>query len=123
MNPINELTSSTLTLKFKDKNGVDAIPSTARYQIEDVLSGIHVVEWVSFIPSASSYDISITGAQNSILDQCNEIEDRRVTVIAYFSDSTQSTLSFTYAVKNLRCLPPIQVAGIIESGSATESTN
>lgn len=120
---INELTSATLTLTFRDSNGVAAIPSVARYQIDDLSSGITVVEWTDFTPSVSSYDISITGAQNSILNRCNEIEDRRVTVIAYYTDNTQCTLSFKYSIKNLRGLPPIQVANINESGSSIDSVN
>jgi ribose 5-phosphate isomerase len=102
MEIINEETTLVLRLSFKDENSVGVIPTAAQYRIDDVESGTQLLDWTSFAPSAITHDLTITDAQNDILDAALDSEKKKVTVkITYGPQNKKATADYIYTVKNL----------------------
>ena len=100
---VNEGSHAFVTVYFWDENGVAVIPTTATYRIDDVSSNQKVVAAVALpAPMAVSKIITITPAENTILNVKNRFEERRITVLfTYSAGAKTGTDEFVYAVKNL----------------------
>jgi expansin (peptidoglycan-binding protein) len=101
MQTVNENSTAILTVTFTDENGDAAIPSGGQYTIYDVLSGITIKAWTDFTPSSATHDIEITDEENSIIDDTQLYETRRVTVKWKYGAGKSGTGEFIYRVKNL----------------------
>ncbi|KUG22373.1 hypothetical protein ASZ90_007852 [hydrocarbon metagenome] len=102
MELINEKTTLTLRLTFKDEDNVAVVPTAAQYRIDDVDSGSQILDWSSFTPSASTHDLTITDAQNAIIDTNLERERKKVTVqITHGPENKKATGDYIYIVRNL----------------------
>jgi hypothetical protein len=119
---VNERTSTILSLTFTNEYGAPVTPTGGRYMIDDVLSGTNIVDWTGFTPVGSTYDISIASDDNRILDETNNDEVRRVTVIMYYAGDKQSTTEYRYEIVNLHEVPPtlylVGTGGAVAGGSA-----
>lgn len=121
MKYITEGTSAVLTLKFTDERGRAATPSAGRYQISDLLSGSTITDWTPFTPSTSSYDLSITAAENTVLDSSKPEEVRVISVILTYTGSRQSTGVYQYGLTPMQAYPPILAASGAEATSAGDA--
>ena len=102
---INEKTTGSIPLTFSALvNGVvtAVTPDTLQCSIIDAASGtvVRALAAVSPAPSASTYDLAITAAENSIQNVAHLQEIRIVTVIFTYSGG-QATGEYRYAVRNL----------------------
>lgn len=104
MEVITEGTSHYLTVEFRDKANVLAAPTGIFYRIDDVLTGTTILADTA-IGSASSIEITITPAQNAIINPLNPTEVKRVTVKASYAASEAINDEFEYAIKNLGAVP------------------
>src|SRR5271157_850185 len=114
---VNERTSITVTLQFTDVNGNPVIPNSVNYQITDEETETVLSPWTVVNPSASSYDLQVAAGVQEIVNDCNEYEIRRISVISLYNSSTQqATGEFKYRVKNLRTV--FENNEIVGSGGA-----
>lgn len=99
---INEKSTFVIRLGFKDGSAQAVTPTTGRYRIDDVASDTEILGWTDFTPSAATHDLTITSAQNAIIDSGRASEKKLVTVdVTYGTDSKRITGDYTYGVKNL----------------------
>ncbi len=97
---VNEGSSSTLTITFRDKDGVEFAPSSATYQVNDEkIQAVMLPE--TALPAGSSVEVEMTPAINTIVNDCNPTETRVVTIRATYG-SEKLTEEYKYKVKNLR---------------------
>lgn len=97
----NEGQAEPLTLKFYDADGNALVPTTAKYRIDcDSNDGKEVRDWTNLTP-ASAMTINIESSDTAIIDDNNEEEVRRVTVLLNEGLSSQYTDECVYVVKNL----------------------
>jgi hypothetical protein len=105
MKTVSEYTDATLTLTFSDENGLAVTPNSGRYAVFDGGTEEMLVPWTAFTPAAATFDISIGGYYNRILDVDNESEIRVVSVELVYG-SKRAMGEYEYAVANLKHIPP-----------------
>jgi hypothetical protein len=126
METVNQESSAVATLSFTDVNGA-VIPAsninTLLYQISDEKSGNVLLPWVSVVPNANPYTVSISSSVQQIVDPCEEYEIRIIAAIVTYNSNTQkATGTFKYRVKNLwRVFQDVEIdgsGGFVIGGSA-----
>ncbi len=55
------------------------VPRAISYRIDDVVSGFNVLPWTT-LPQAAQNTITVTGAENAIIDRARQFEQHQVTV-------------------------------------------
>lgn len=98
---INEGSTGYLTVTFLDKNGLAAAPVSATYRIHDVLSGTEIRAETAITPIAAQVEITLTPADNTLVNEVNSSEPRRVTAVAVYGQADGVKADFVYEVKNL----------------------
>lgn len=98
---VNEKNTAYLTVTFLDKDGAQEAPTSISYRIDDEESGSAILAPTAVTPGAS-VTITITPAQNAILDASKAQEAKLVTITGVYSASDQVTHEYRYQVKNLR---------------------
>lgn len=101
---ITEQSTGYLTVSFYDKAGALAVPASATYRIDDVVSGSSVRAATALTP-ASTIEITLTKQDNTILNDARRDEQRRVTIISVYSSTDQVTDEYIYGVRNLAKVP------------------
>lgn len=102
-NQVNESSALTLTAKVWDdstETWTAQVPTTLRYRIDCNTTGTEVLGWTS-ITADDVNTISITATQNAIQNDCNEFEEKQLTLQANAGLATQYQNIFAYQVKNL----------------------
>jgi len=100
MQTVTERSTAYLTASFYDKTGVLQAPASLAYRIDDVMSGQQVRGDTTITPAAQA-EITLTAADNAILNTVGSDEKRRVTVTASYGVSDQVTDEYIYLVRNL----------------------
>lgn len=100
MQSVTEKSTAYLTVVCKDKLGVAQTPATFTYRVDDVYTDTQVRGDTSLTP-ASQIEITLTLADNTILNSLHSYEKRRVTVVAVYGIGDQVTDEFIYEVVNL----------------------
>ena len=77
-----------------------ATPTTIHWRIDCATTGRQVVDWTSVSP-ASSFTIAVTGPYNAILNDSNEQEWKRLTVMTDEGLATQFRETARWRVMNL----------------------
>jgi len=98
---VNEKSTAYLTVTFKDKDGALEAPSSASYRIDCLTNGQEVRGDTALTPGAT-IEITLSPADNAIIDQDNEVERRLVTVTGTYGASDTIHQEYEYNVKNLR---------------------
>lgn len=100
--PINERTTSYLSVAFRDKASALATPTAVSYRIDCLTTGQSVRPDTAVAP-ASEVEITLTADDNAMRNASNAAEVRRVTVVAtYGSSADQVTAQHDYSVTNLQ---------------------
>lgn len=97
----NELSQVIVTVTPLDLNSDPYTPTSARYKINDKISGSELVEWTSLTPS-TSMQIIIAPSVNAIITDNNDTEIKVVTVQLDDGLSTQHYIEYEYKVINLQ---------------------
>lgn len=97
---VNESSTAVFTANFYSDAWVATAPTTARYRIDSLDTGQAILEWQNLTP-ATSNTITVTGAQNAILDGCRNEERRQLTVEANVGLSTQYQVTKDWYIRNL----------------------
>ncbi len=104
-NRVNESSALIVIAKVWDdatdvEEWVAQVPTTLHYRLDCLASGTQILDWTSIAADDVS-TISITGTQNAIQQDSNEIETKQLTVKANSGLSTQFQATYRYDVVNL----------------------
>jgi hypothetical protein len=102
---VNELSSAQLTISFLDERGNAMTPVTVDYRIDCMTTERAILPWTSAGAPSSTMTITITSAQNAIINEANGFETKMVTVRANYGETTEFTSQYAYQVENLPGLP------------------
>lgn len=95
----NEGSTRKLTVTFYGDDGQPAVPAAVSYRIDCLTSGTEIKGDTPLSPAAE-LEITISGADNAVVNAANSREKRRVTVTASYADGDEHDY-FDYWVKNL----------------------
>jgi len=104
---INELSSCSITVSFKNEKDQPVAPLSFTYRIDDLQSSTQLLGDALVLNPGVSYEIKIPSTTNNILIPENIYESKKLTVKwTYTLDgiSKQGTDEFIYQVKNLTFL-------------------
>ena len=100
---VNESTTAYLTVKFTDKTGEPAAPSSISYRIDCLTNNEEVRDDTVVTPPAAEIEIKLTPDDNAIINPDNGLERRCVTIKAtYGEEGDEINEEYIYNVKNLR---------------------
>ena len=101
---VHENSVAYLTVKFYDKNNVLASPASGTWSVHDVGTST-VMRSPTYITSiASSVELLLTTAINTLVNPARAEETRRVTVRAFFTDG-ECWDDYDYNVLGLKFAP------------------
>lgn len=100
MRLINERSTGYLTVAFFDKTNAPAVPASVSYRIDCLTTGTAILAETALTPAAS-VEITLTPAQNAIVNAANASETRRVTIKATYAGAEADNREYDYQVRNL----------------------
>ena len=98
----NELTAVTVTITPEETNGDPYTPTTARFRVNDCLSGKELIGWTTIAVPSTSMQVDIAGSFNAIVNDTLQTPEKKV--LTFNADNGLSTQTFTeyfYKIKNL----------------------
>lgn len=98
---VTEASAAQFTAEFYDNAWAATTPTSVRYRVDDARTGSELAGWAAVSP-ASSVTITVTAAQNAIVDDVNNTERRLLTVQADNALASQVTAAYVFEVTNLR---------------------
>jgi hypothetical protein len=98
---INEKSTATLTLSFYDSNTTPVTPISLSYKIMNKDSGFIIHPWSTVTPTTSTYDLTLTSNDNTMVSINKDYEDRILTIRWEYEGET-GTDEFNYRVINLK---------------------
>lgn len=101
---IKEGDTAYLTVTFRDKTGVLAVPTTVTWDCIDLDSGQQMQAPTSVAPG-SSVEITIPTAVNAMVDSTKTHETRRVTVKSTYGGAEAKNGQYDYRIQNLSRVP------------------
>ena len=102
---VNEKSQIFITATHLDKAGDPTTPTSLRYRIDDVSSGAVILDWTSIAITSpgTSHEITVTAAQNAILNTLNSSEQKILTLeTTSFSDVRNDV--FRWNVVNMQAV-------------------
>lgn len=100
MEEINDQSTSVLTASFFDEAGNPVTPTSGDYRIDDLASGSVIKGTTAISPTGVTHDITISSAENKIVNEALLSEIRLVTVTWNYSGK-KATGEYRYRIKNL----------------------
>jgi len=98
----NELAGITITITPFDTSGDPYTPTSARYRLDDCLSGNQLIDWTAIAVPSTSMQVAIAGSFNAIVNNTLNAPEKKVfTVNTDDGLSTQHYEQYFYGVKNL----------------------
>lgn len=101
MERVNEKSTAYLSVTFRDKAGAAQAPTTASYRIDDVTTGQQVRDDTDIASPASTVELTLTVADNTLKNPIATTEQRRVTVTAEYGAGDAVRAEYIYEVINL----------------------
>ena len=98
---INELSTSTFTVRPLNESGTAFTPTNARYRLDDVTTGNNVIDWTEIGTPSTEMEIIIPASSHTILDTNREHEEKILTVQTDFGTDNQHVEEFIYELRNL----------------------
>lgn len=102
---VKEDSHSYLSCTIKNQAGTPVTPTQLFYTVHDVQSGSVVRAETEVTTPVETNVITLTDADNAILNDENEMEERIVTIRAILPGAVKHNDDFRYTVRNLRFLP------------------
>ena len=100
MEVINEGSSITLTVSFRDSENALVTPLSMSYKIIDKDSNT-VLDTQTVTPITTSYDIDILGTINSMVNEDKASEVREVIISWEYNNSQTDVFEYDYKIKNV----------------------
>ena len=103
---VNEQTRMTITAAFTDEAGVALTPAFLSYRLLDYDTGEEILPWVTVVPSAATYAMTIPAQYQTLLEADKEYELRRLVLVYKFGTggAQRGTGEYIYKLVNLRGL-------------------
>jgi len=102
MDVVNERAYCLIVASFLDEDDVAVTPTSVTYRLDDVRSGLTIIAATTVNPGDTYLNISVTSAQNRIIDSNLNFERRVLTVEFDYGASKHGTSEYEYSVKNLQ---------------------
>ena len=97
MAEVRENSQARLKMTFKNFDGTATNPTSPKYRIDDLKSGDSILVATSLSPTSGVVTITITAAQNAMIDAALDFERHRVTIT-----SDEVNKEFVFRVRNLK---------------------
>lgn len=101
MEVINEGSSITLTISFRDSEEALVTPLSMTYTVIDKATGTELLT-DTVVPLTTSYDIIILGTTNTMVDENKATETREVIIEWEYNNSQTDVYEYDYKIKNVR---------------------
>lgn len=102
---IDQDSTSYLTVTLLDKDDVAAQPTSATYDVADVISSTKIKDGVALSFSSGVVEITLDVDDAKIVDELNNYERRKVTIHAIYSGTDELHAEYEFRVKNLDWVP------------------
>ena len=99
---VKEKNTAIVTISFKDEDGLAVIPTKAYYSLYCETTSTEIIAETEISSPGSEQSITITPAQNEIIDDKNDFETRIVTARWTYSGNKQGASEYRYKVENLK---------------------
>lgn len=100
---VNEGTTAYLSVTFLDKDGAEQEPATVTYRVHEMATGVQIRGDTSVTPG-ETVEITLSVADNAILNQAALYETHVVTVAATYGEGDAVRSQYQYRVRNLRAV-------------------
>jgi len=101
---VNEQSTAYLAVTFLDREGAAQAPASISYRIDDQATRTQIRDDTPVTPPASSIEITLAPADNTIVSPINEVEAHEVTVTATYGVADAVRSVYVYQVANLRAV-------------------
>lgn len=105
MDTVNENSTAYISVTFYDKDEIAAQPSSATYDLVDENTGDVLRDNVTLSPTGGIVEITLTKADNVIIDATRTFEHRRLTVHGVYGADDEIHSEYVYEVENLHEVP------------------
>jgi hypothetical protein len=98
---VREGSGFTVTGNFRTREtGAADTPSSVRYRLDCLTTGREILAWTT-VTAAAQVSIAVTGAQNAIIDDCNDYEIKQLILESDNGSSDQYRERITWKVENM----------------------
>jgi hypothetical protein len=98
---VQEGSGFVATAYFRNRSDASAdTPSTVKYRLDCLTTGQQILDWTS-VTAGESVSITVTGAQNAILNDDNDYEVKQLTVESDVGSADQCRGRKTWRVENI----------------------
>lgn len=98
---INEKTTASILLKFRDELGEPVVPTGLTYQI-NTAAGTVVRASTAVTPTTSNYTLNLSVGDNTLIDTTTTDETHIITMTWTYGTNKQGTEDYRYTIKNLQ---------------------
>jgi hypothetical protein len=104
MEEVNEKSTYVVKCSFKDENGLEVIPDSLVYRLDDEATGEELVEDTTAVPTDVFYNVTIPSSANAILNDDRKFEIKVLTAQFTFQTTKVGTAEYRYKLLNLKYL-------------------
>lgn len=98
---VNEKTTASIILKFKDELDNPVTPTGLTYQI-NTTAGTIVRASTVVTPTTNSYTLNLSIGDNTLIDTTTTDETHIITITWTYGTNKQGTEEYRYVIKNLQ---------------------
>ena len=82
------------------------VPRSISYRVDDVASGYNIVPWTT-LPQAAQNTITVTGAENYVIDQARTFEQHQITIAVTDQTGATAYQPAVYTIMANSFTPPV----------------
>ena len=82
------------------------VPRSISYRVDDVASGYNIVPWTT-LPQSAQNTITVTGAENYVIDQARTFEQHQITVAVTDQTGVTAYQPAVYTIMANSFTPPV----------------
>ena len=82
------------------------VPRSISYRVDDVASGYNIVPWTT-LPQAAQNTITVTGAENYVVDQARTFEQHQITIAVTDQTGATAYQPAVYTIMANSFTPPV----------------
>ena len=103
---VNSSSECFLTVTFYDQSGTLYTPYALSYKLVDLTGGTTVTNWTTLTATTSSYTLTLTSAQNTMIVPSRKTETRQaIFKVQATVGSTGRYDPMTYTIRNIAGVP------------------
>ena len=82
------------------------VPRSISYRVDDIASGYNIVPWTT-LPQAAQNTITVTGAENYVVDQARTFEQHQITIAVTDQTGATAYQPAVYTIMANSFTPPV----------------